>query len=163
MESCFHCFPNGCPTDVFNDLQCCISPPPVSVYARSFLWRSVVNPTWQINAPILRIQACRSNVQSIIDIHNMELFDKICVQRDDKILFPCNVTGYFHLILYRTLTYQPIQVSDFQLTSSKLLSQHKKYGKAFGIAQKLASLTSEIPMNVYHNALECLHEKKGSM
>ena len=41
----------------------------------------------------------------------------------------------------------PVQVSDIQRTSSRILSQHEKYRKAFGIAQKLASLASEIPMN----------------
>ena len=52
----------------------------------------------------------------------------------------------------------PVQVSDIQRTSSRILSQHKKYRKAFGIAQKLASLASEIPINEYHYALECLQK-----
>ena len=48
----------------------------------------------------------------------------------------------------------PVQVSDIQRTSSRILSQHEKYRKAFGIA----SLASEIPMNEYHYALECLQK-----
>lgn len=88
-------------------------------------------------------------------IHNMELFDKnICSVRWTK--------KYYHES-HRVFLFHseqnidiPIQVSDIQCSSSRILSQHEKYRRAFGVAQKLASLASEIPMNEYHHALECL-------
>ena len=89
--------------------------------------------------------------------HNMELFDKnICAARWTK--------NYYHEShrVFSSDSVQnigiPVQVSDIQRTSSRILSQHEKYRKAFGIAQKLASLASEIPMKEYHYALECLQK-----
>ena len=89
--------------------------------------------------------------------HNMELFDKnICSARWTK-----NYYHESHRVFSSDFVQNigiSVQVSDIQRTSSRILSQHEKYTKAFGIAQKLASLASEIPMNEYHYALECLQK-----
>ena len=89
--------------------------------------------------------------------HNMELFDKkICSARWTK-----NYYHESHRVISSDFVQNigiPVQVSDIQRTSSRILSQHEKYRKAFGIAEKLASLASEIPMNEYHYALESLQK-----
>ena len=67
--------------------------------------------------------------------HNMELFDKnICSARWTK--------NYYHES-HRVLSSDSVQnigIPVIQRTYSRILSQHKNYRKAFGIAQKLASL-----------------------
>eukprot|EP00794_Sanderia_malayensis_P001024 gene1024-346_t len=50
----------------------------------------------------------------------------------------------------------PITIRDEQTQTRKVLSQHEKYRKAFAIAQKLASVSSEIPIRQFNSHLDVL-------
>ena len=60
--------------------------------------------------------------------HNMELFDKIFVQRDGQKIITMKVTGYFHLILYRTLAYQ-FKSLTFNVLHQEFYHSTKSIGK----------------------------------